>query len=139
MSFNLTELEKDSLSFDQVKASLFKGLPPAMESIYKHQRYFIHESRAAAPGTVTRWVAVWATSGVTPHPLQSVYLPPGCIVTGGGARDNWTGQGNLLTGSYPLFGSIHGWEAEGKDHEVSDPASITVWAIGLEIEGISPV
>lgn len=126
-----------TLSFADVKNDLFAKLPKELVSLYQNQRYFV--IKTAAAGIVKRWVCVSATSGVTAHPRQTVYLPPGCIITGGGARANWRGQGNLLTGSYPLTGSIHGWAAEAKDHSVSDPSSITVWAIGLEVEGINPV
>ena len=136
MKFDVAELEKDSHSFEQVRKTLFPKLPPEMVSFYREQRFVVKD--VAAAGQVKRWVLTFATSGVAPHPNQTVYLPPGCIVTGGGARANWHGAGNLLTGTYPLYGSIHGWAAEAKDHLQSDPASVTVWAIGLEVEGISP-
>jgi hypothetical protein len=66
------------------------------------------------------------------HPSLTVLLPPGFRVVGGGARDSWSGAGNLLTASHPVFqGGQEGWFGAGKDHVVSDPARITVWAIGL--------
>jgi hypothetical protein len=136
MNFDLTELEKESLSFEQVRKTLFSKAAPELASLYRMQRFVVKE--VAAAGQIKRWVMTWATSGVAAHPNQTVYLPPGCIITGGGARTNWSGAGNLLTGSYPLTGSIHGWAAEAKDHGESSPASVTVWAIGLEVEGITP-
>ena len=69
-----------------------------------------------------------ATSPIAPHPTMQVCLEDGWILTGGGAFDNWSGDGNLLTATYPQ-GSC--WIAAGKDHIHSDPASITVYAIGV--------
>jgi hypothetical protein len=57
-----------------------------------------------------------------------VQLDPGWVLSGGGALDDWTGDGNLLTGSFPQG---HGWIAAGKDHKISSPAAITAYAIGL--------
>jgi hypothetical protein len=58
------------------------------------------------------------------------------ICTGGGAIDNYTGIGNMLTGSWPVVsptGSVTGWTASGKDQLNSDPSSITVFAIGIQV------
>ncbi|VTR91521.1 Uncharacterized protein OS=Jaapia argillacea MUCL 33604 GN=JAAARDRAFT_354650 PE=4 SV=1 [Gemmata massiliana] len=136
MFFDPDRAETTALSFADVRAELFAKVPKEMVSLYQNQHYFV--IKATVAGVIKRWVWVSATSGVTNHPRQTVYLPPGFIVTGGGARANWRNAGNLLTGSYPLFGSIHGWAAEAKDHSVADPASVTVWVIGLEVEGIGP-
>lgn len=73
---------------------------------------------------------VSGTSAVAAHPTLQVDLPAGYIAVGGGARVNYTGVGNMLYESYPVTG-LGGWVASGKDHLQSDPASITVWAIGL--------
>jgi hypothetical protein len=69
-----------------------------------------------------------ATSAPAQHPTTSVCLDPGFILSGGGALDNWTGDGNLLTGSFPQQGC---WFASGKDHVHPSPASITAYAIGI--------
>ena len=69
-----------------------------------------------------------ATSAVAPHPFVQASLPPGWILSGGGAFDNWTGDGNLLTASFP---NGSGWIASGKDQTISDPAAITAYAIGI--------
>jgi hypothetical protein len=63
------------------------------------------------------------------HPVARVDIPPGFVLTGGGARDNWAGSGNLLTATFPT--DANGWEARGKDHAVSSPATISVFAIGV--------
>jgi len=68
------------------------------------------------------------------HPAVVVYLDVvGYVMTGGGACVNYTGQGNILTASYPLYsdGDFSGWQAQSKDQDVSDPASITAYVIGI--------
>jgi hypothetical protein len=71
------------------------------------------------------------TSNVVAHPTQQVNLPEGFSVVGGGARTNSQGPGSLLFASNPTPG-LDGWVGSAKDHIQSDPASITVWAIGLK-------
>ena len=125
--------------YKDIEASLFKNLPPEMKSFYEDQKYIDLGSAAApTPGAVTRVVYAEVTSGPAPHPIQTVYLPPGFVVTGGGVRANWHVSGSLLTASFPLLGSIHGWCGQSKDHGVSEPCTITIWAIGIEIVGIKP-
>ncbi|MEO6195724.1 MAG: hypothetical protein ABIS20_22100 [Thermoanaerobaculia bacterium] len=65
-----------------------------------------------------------------PHPKAQVCLDSGWILSGGGAFDNWNGEGNLLTASYPQ-GLC--WLAAGKDHKRPSPASITAYAVGIRI------
>lgn len=69
-----------------------------------------------------------ATSDVAPHPHAAARLRPGYALTGGGARANGSGAGSLLTASFPCGPAS--WEARAKDHVVSAPASLTVFAIG---------
>jgi hypothetical protein len=76
-----------------------------------------------------RMVIASTTTNVTAHPSGSVSVGFPFRVSGGGARDNWSGAGNLLTASYPT--GARTWAAAGKDHEISDPASLTIYAIGL--------
>lgn len=71
-----------------------------------------------------------ATSNVAAHPTLQVNLPSEFTVVGGGARVNYNGVGNMLYASYPASG-LDGWVGSAKDHVYSDPATITVWAIGL--------
>ena len=70
-----------------------------------------------------------ATSGVAPHPSVELTVPAGYKIIGGGAFDHWSGEGSLLTASYPKGPQT--WFAAGKDHEKSDPASITAFALAL--------
>jgi len=70
-----------------------------------------------------------ATGAVAQHPTAHVTLDAGWILSGGGALDNYSGQGNLLTASYPNGRS---WVAAGKDHIEASPASITTWVLGIK-------
>jgi len=70
-----------------------------------------------------------ATGPVAAHPTAQVAVTSGFTLCGGGAIDNWQGDGNLLTAIYPQGSN---WMAAGKDHIHSDPASITVYAIGVK-------
>ncbi|MEA2756995.1 MAG: hypothetical protein QOJ54_3284 [Aliidongia sp.] len=79
-------------------------------------------------GLALQRIVVSATGVVAPHPTAHVALPPGWILSGGGAFDNWEGAGNLLTASYPQGMS---WLAAGKDHKDPSPASVTAYAIGI--------
>ena len=72
---------------------------------------------------------VWNVTGpVGAHPTAQACIDPEWILSGGGAFDNWTGAGNLLTASFPK-GLC--WVAAGKDHLHSSPANITAFAIGI--------
>lgn len=53
----------------------------------------------------------------------------GFTLVGGGARVNWSGEGNLLTASYPNGNS---WVARAKDHLKPSVATVTAFAIGLK-------
>jgi hypothetical protein len=91
----------------------------------------VAEMRDGSPISADDYRVVSATSAVTAHPTMQVDLPDDFVVVGGGARTNYAGAGNLLFASYPTP-DLQGWIASAKDHDISDPASITVWAIGLK-------
>jgi vibriolysin len=80
---------------------------------------------------------VWSTSPRANWPDQSVSLPAGYLLVGGGAIVNWSGWGNLLVASRPLGTPSWGgtpptaWYGRSKDHLHSSPATITVLAIGI--------
>ena len=71
-----------------------------------------------------------ATSGSYSHPAKTVSVPAGYVLTGGGARVDWSGKGNLLTESYPL--SVRTWKVASKDHIDLSPATITAYAIAIK-------
>lgn len=53
----------------------------------------------------------------------------GKFVIGGGARSNWTGNGQMLTQSYA--NSASSWWGSSKAHMVDDSASLDVYCIGI--------
>lgn len=65
-----------------------------------------------------------------------VSIPDDYVMTGGGARVNWTGEGNYLTASYPS--SLDTWEARSKEHYEPDPATLDVYAIGIKPQNGNP-
>lgn len=67
-------------------------------------------------------------SGTAAHPSVTVAVANGFTLTGGGARVEWSGAGNLLTSSFP---SASNWIASAKDHDISSPAPIFGYAIGI--------
>ena len=69
------------------------------------------------------------TSALHAHPEARVKVPDGYKLVGGGAKDDWTGAGNLLTSSFPE--SNNTWMASGKDHRQSGAGTITAYAIAL--------
>jgi hypothetical protein len=60
--------------------------------------------------------------------MAQVTLAPGWTLSGGGAFDHWSGNGNLLTASYPVGRT---WFAAGKDHVHASPANLTAYVIGI--------
>jgi len=82
-------------------------------------------------GITAQTLVSQATSAPEEWPVQSVSVGEGDMV-GGGAWDQWSGEGNLLTASYPL--NDYEWEAKGKSHNLEDAARITAYAIGLVVE-----
>jgi hypothetical protein len=88
----------------------------------KHRKNAVRPERKAPPPVTGKTAA---------HPTASICLGSNWILTGGGAVDNWSGAGNLLTASYPDPLKPSCWKAAGKDHMHSSPASITVYAIGI--------
>ena len=103
--------------------------------------YALNTEKGSAAGTIP-WIIKKKTpklkgikifhtkSGVASWPSVDVSVPEGYKMLGGGARVNWSGESNLLTGCYPA--ATNRWRASGKDHERSSPASIDGWAIALE-------
>lgn len=71
-----------------------------------------------------------ADSGVAPHPEAETGVPDDSFVmVGGGFRVDWHGAGNLATASFPS--TEFSWKARSKDHEISDPANLRVFAMCL--------
>lgn len=81
------------------------------------------------PGNDYEVRIVESTGAEAQHPSATVAVEAGFVMTGGGARANFTGAGSLLTGSYP--GDHRTWVAASKDHFIKDVATVTAFAIGL--------
>jgi hypothetical protein len=71
-----------------------------------------------------------STGAVAAHPAHQVRIDDGYMLAGGGVLDNWGGHGNILTATYPI--NDQAWGGKGKDHSESDPAALTVYAIGIK-------
>lgn len=69
------------------------------------------------------------TGPLASHPEAQVRIPKNYKMLSGGARDNWTGEGNLLTASFPSGDNI--WVARGKDHIKGSPATMTTFAVAI--------
>ena len=78
------------------------------------------------------------------QPIAIATLPYAYTLTGGGASVDWRGDGNLLTASRPYAADPakprvwDSWEARSKDHQVSDPSTITAYAIGIRPSCTNP-
>jgi len=75
-----------------------------------------------------------AESGQAPHPAAVATVSPGFALVGGGAEVHWKGNGNLLWKLEPSTTLDQSFSAASKDHEVSDPSTITAYAMGIRIE-----
>lgn len=60
------------------------------------------------------------------------------VVTGGGASANFGfGPGALLIESRPFDSNLGAWVGSSKDHLVSSPHTLTVYAVGIRLAGVS--
>jgi vibriolysin len=100
----------------------------------------------ADPGTVTAFaigirprnaaprITVQLFQDTSPQPSsaphEGITVNPPFTMIGGGASITQNGDGNLLIASYPSNDSE--WQAMGRDQQVSDPETITVYAIGAQ-------
>jgi hypothetical protein len=104
----------------------------------------------SSPASITVWAFavedpndIWdvqirsGTSAALSQPKVNVALTDDYVLTGGGAFVDYRGVGNMLVASYPRSGpdpsDWYIWEAHSKDHEISDPAHLTVYAIGIRL------
>ena len=63
-------------------------------------------------------------------------VPDDMVVIGGGAEGALMPAGALLTASYPNS-EQSAWLASSKDHRLPQPHKLTVYAIGLKIDGLT--
>ncbi len=72
-----------------------------------------------------------ATSGASHAPSVSVAIPAFNVLLSGGAASNASGEGQLLTGSFPATDTS--WTASAKDHQRSDVATVSAFAMSIPI------
>ena len=65
------------------------------------------------------------------HPEAETGVPSdNFVLVGGGFRVDWHGAGNLGTASFPI--TEFSWKACSKDHGISDPSNLQVFAICIK-------
>jgi hypothetical protein len=78
-------------------------------------------------------------SAEAPHPSSEAELEPGFALCGGGAEVHWKNNGNLLWSLEPATGTNRqSFTGRSKDHMVSDPSTITTYAMGIQIRDTIP-
>jgi hypothetical protein len=75
-----------------------------------------------------------ADSGQDPHPAQTATVAPMFALTGGGAEVHFNGDGNLLWNLEPSTDQNPSFTAASKDHEHSDPSTLTTYALGIRLQ-----
>ena len=84
-------------------------------------------------GTVIDTEPMRSDGGHTNHPAATAGLPPGFVLTGGGAEVHWRGAGNLLWKLEPSNSQDPSFSAASKDHITPDPSTITAYALGIRM------
>jgi vibriolysin len=97
-----------------------------------------HQLRAYAVGlklagvsalTLSNFVTVVSLRSTrSGHPSTSIGVPGGFNLIGGGARANWSTEGQLLTRSIP---SGSQWLAASKEHVVAESGTVDAFVIGI--------
>jgi hypothetical protein len=100
----------------------------SLDEAYRNQRYSVTRLNGIDQ------IVVVAQSGRTNHPYALVWLPDGWVASGGGAEAAYEGSGCMLTMCKGARnGTIHGWQAQAKDHIQADPTVLYVWAVGIRL------
>lgn len=88
-------------------------------------------------GTLQFEVVTETYSAASIHTNKTAKVSAGYVLVGGGAYINqWQDKGALLTASFPAADK-ETWFASSKDHLYGDAHQLTVYAIGMKIDGIS--
>jgi hypothetical protein len=76
------------------------------------------------------------TNGVN---MLTATLPSEYVLVGGGANTSFAepDKGAFITASYPDWNN-NSWKAESKHHVHVDPHQLTVYAVGIKIQGVTP-
>lgn len=114
------------------------GLTTWTASSKDHHLTYSHQLRAYAVGLKLAGVSVPTLQSFmrvvslrstrSQRPSVSIGVPGGYNLIGGGARANWSTEGQLLTRSMP---SSNQWVAASKDHVVAEAGTVDAFAIGI--------
>jgi vibriolysin len=89
-------------------------------------------------GTITTKVFLCGTGIPASINVLQCTVPPTFVLVGGGAwASSSGGAGAMLTASYPFDSDLTTWEGRSKDHGVVDKHVISVYAIGMMVQGMS--
>jgi hypothetical protein len=133
LASNITQSELDSI----IKINLIKSTKSITTTTDTIEHYTV--------SNYIHFVIVEKTTYPTraSNPSLSVGVPSGYVLVGGGAHafDNTssapiTGAGAFLTESRPN-GSLTLWKGRSKDHMVADAHYLSVYAIGMKIDGVT--
>jgi len=80
---------------------------------------------------------IFESSDMASHPGVGVGTPEGFRVIGGGARVDWQGAGNMLTGIFPENDRF--WRARSKDHNIQSEAIVTGFCICAQMKNGTPI
>jgi hypothetical protein len=88
-------------------------------------------------GTITTKVFLCATGIPASINVLRCTVPGTFVLVGGGAwASSSGGAGAMLTASYPFDSNLTTWEGRSKDHGVVDKHIISVYAIGMMVQGL---
>jgi hypothetical protein len=101
--------------------------------------FFDRASGTDWSGTIAVQIAICNDEVSRQHNLGiACSVDPDFVLTGGGASANFgQGPGALLIESRPLDSNLATWVASSKDHLIVDPHTLTVYAVGIRLEGVS--
>jgi hypothetical protein len=69
--------------------------------------------------------------------LTSLGVPSDYVLVGGGAYTSDAGAGGYIMSTYPSGYSTFNWNAQSHDHQTADTHTLTVYAVGLKIDGVT--
>jgi hypothetical protein len=93
------------------------------------QESILRAYRIRAAKALRTTIISYTSANPEPQPAAYVKVPDGYKLVSGGARVNCHGAGNFLTASFPDGNNV--WRARAKHHEVTDHATITVYAVAI--------
>ncbi len=112
--------------------------PQDTELTLKVADHTLSRVRITNHGPVLSVETIRARGAVALSPVATATVPNGYVMIAGGCRASFTGDGQLLTASYPS--SPRTWTCRSEGHPKSPPKNITAYAVGIpERLGIVPL